>query len=104
MQLAQVFGAWTSALHTLASAKAGTPVNVRLEGPYGYDWADPACERLFMGGAHNSVAFVAGGVGIAPFSALIARLVETAPLALPSLKVRGCFRDVHTLIALATRQ
>jgi predicted ferric reductase len=87
-----VFGAWTNALHALASTQACSAANasvpVHLQGPYGYNWAEPACERLLMDGVNNCVALVAGGVGIAPFSSLISFLVETAPQALVSLKVR----------------
>lgn len=98
----QVFGAWTSALHALATFNAGAAVPVRLEGPYGYDWAAPARERLLMGGPANAVAFVAGGVGISPFAALIAALVQTAPHALRSLKVRIRHDDLGSMYDAST--
>eukprot|EP00953_Heterococcus_sp_UTEX-ZZ885_P007769 4682-Heterococcus_DN1.PRE.2 len=94
-------GNWTSGLHALATnTPQGTPVRIRVEGPYGVDWGAVATERLQAGAAvksaseqQHSVLMVAGGVGIAPLCSTMAHLLATAPAALSKLHVLWSVRD-----------
>jgi Ferric reductase NAD binding domain len=100
-------GNWTSGLHALATnTPPGTPIRIRVEGPYGVDWGAVATERLQAGAAvkssseqQHSVLMVAGGVGIAPLCSTMAHLLATAPAALSRLHVLWSVRDdaVHTM-------
>jgi Ferric reductase NAD binding domain len=82
------------------STEPGTPIRIRVEGPYGVDWGAVATERLQAGAAVKSAAdkqhgvlMIAGGVGISPLCSIIANLLSTAPAALARLHVLWSIRD-----------
>eukprot|EP00899_Mesostigma_viride_P019216 jgi/Mesvir1/27296/Mv07129-RA.1 len=97
----KTYGKWTSDLHDLASEAPGMRARVRLEGPYGYDWAGRVAKHRLLAGTRqpggHRVVFIAGGVGISPFASAFADLLATCPSACSSLFVLWSARDEEVL-------
>lgn len=93
---------WTTRLHAMANtgkAAAGdAAVSVKLqayvEGPYGYDWKCSAADRIASGG---DVVFIAGGVGIAPFTSVLEHWLRVSPALLVGVHVIWSVRGAAVL-------